>query len=211
MSRNKEKNQLTLHRYYAEKEKEAGVLDLNPSERPKKVQSVKSLPQAERWRQTILAEISVKLTQINDPAEPESNIRLLNDEINKLHRQQRAWEHHILSLGGNDHIRYGKKTNSLYVNGVHFYGRAKDLPEAKVKTSEKKQDSVSPDYWNFKLPTTIDASKETIMAEINGALGEPLLGEKIIPLDREVATNDDVRRELLELKKEELRRQLSAN
>lgn len=141
MSRNKEKAQSLLNRYHALKEKEAGVLESNPNLRPKMVQQETLLPQAERWRQTILSEILTKLTQINDPSLNEIEVRETNASLNKLHREQRAWEHHIKQLGGNDHIRYGPKTRGKLVGGTWYYGRAQELPEASVESVPKASNS----------------------------------------------------------------------
>lgn len=131
MSRNKEKAQSALNRYQAQVSREAGVLESDPSQRPKYVQSVESLPQAEKWRQTVVTEISVNLTKINDPTLPESEIRLLNDTLNKLHREKRAWEYHIKKLGGNDYISYGSQVQGLNIKGTRYYGRARELAEVK--------------------------------------------------------------------------------
>jgi pre-mRNA-splicing factor ISY1 len=39
----------------------------------------------------------------------EHKIRDLNDHINKLMREKRAWEHQIKALGGNDYLRDGAR------------------------------------------------------------------------------------------------------
>ncbi|KAK6454341.1 Pre-mRNA-splicing factor ISY1 [Scheffersomyces xylosifermentans] len=143
MSRNKEKAQSALNRFQALKNKEAGVLENNPNLRPKYVQSVESLPQAEKWRSVIIGEISSRLTRIQDTNLNDFQIRDLNDELNKLFNEKRAWEYHIKSLGGNDYIKFGKDLNStgVFVNlpessgtqvrGYRYFGRAKELPDVK--------------------------------------------------------------------------------
>lgn len=143
MSRNKEKAQSALNRYQAQVSREAGVLESDPSQRPKYVQSVESLPQAEKWRQTVVTEISVNLTKINDPTLPESEIRLLNDTLNRLHREKRAWEHHIKQLGGNDYISFGSQVQGLNIKGTRYYGRARELAEVK-QTREVKEHKEKP-------------------------------------------------------------------
>lgn len=149
MSRNTEKAQSSLNRFLAFKNKEAGVLESNPSDRPKYVQSVTSLPQAEKWRSVVLGEISTRLTRIQDPSLGDSQIRELNDTLNKLFREKRAWEYHIKDLGGNDYINYGKGFSSIgkvsneagvFLNGYRYFGRAKELPDVKeILTSQKKE------------------------------------------------------------------------
>lgn len=215
MSRNKEKNQSTLHRYYAQQEREAGVLESNPLLRPKYVQKVESLPQAERWRQTVMTEISVKLTDISDPSLNLGEIRSLNDELNKLHREKRAWEHHIKSLGGNDYIKYSK-SQGIYVDGVRYYGRARELPEVLKKEllPEKTEKPYAPlDYYgSFQFGEPIVADKQYIQGQINGALGKQIYPVEAVALenDPDFPTNEDVKRMLLERQKAILRAQLGA-
>lgn len=142
MSRNTEKAQSSLNRFQALKNKEAGILESNPNLRPKYVQSVDSLPQAEKWRSTIIGEISVKLTKIQDPALNEYQIRDINDSLNKLFNEKRSWEYHIKDLGGADYIHFNKDFNKAgilslldtlgsYVKGYRYFGRAKELPDVK--------------------------------------------------------------------------------
>lgn len=153
MSRNKEKAQAGLNRYHDIKSKEAGVLESNPSLRPKYVQNVKSLPQAEKWRSTVLSEISVKLTRISDQATSDFQLRELNDSLNKLFKEKRAWEYHIKALGGNDYITYNKDFSNagVYgeyvddsgnkVKGYRYFGRAKDLPDIKPLLESKSKEN----------------------------------------------------------------------
>ena len=60
--------------------------------------SVDSLPQAEKWRSTIIGEISVKLTKIQDPALNEYQIRDINDSLNKLFNEKRSCGNIILRI-----------------------------------------------------------------------------------------------------------------
>ena len=172
MSRNKEKAQAGLNRFQALKSKEAGVLESNPNLRPKYVQSVKSLPQAEKWRSTIISEISTKLTRISDPATSDFVLRELNDSLNKLFKEKRAWEYHIKSLGGNDYINFGKDLSNTgvvgsyidesgkLVTGYRYFGRAKDLSDVKpllqssqqtktTKPTKKLRDQLPNSYYGY--------------------------------------------------------------
>jgi len=148
MSRNKEKSQSLLNRFYNLKNKEAGVLESNPNLRPKYVQSVESLPQAEKWRSTIISEISVNLTRIQDSTINDYQIRELNDKLNKLFREKRSWEYHIKLLGGNDYINFGKDFSGSLVHdeinlkGYRYFGRAKELPDVKKMLDLKKKKNV---------------------------------------------------------------------
>lgn len=214
MSRNKEKAQSLLNRYHAQKSKEAGVLESNPNLRPKYVQSVQSLPQSEKWRQSILTEISVKLTKINDPTIPEYEIRQLNDSLNKLHREKRAWEYHIRELGGNDYISYSQSAQGINVKGTRYYGRARELLEVQqmTKSSEKKTEiskkSLPLSYYGVydrdDWVKPIVADRVLVMEEINGALGERVLPAEIGETKEELPTNEDVERWMVERRKKEL-------
>lgn len=144
MSRNVEKAQSGLNRYHQDKLRESGVLETNPSLRPKVVQKVTSLPQAEKWRSIVLSEISVRLTRVQDLSKTESDIRQINDELNKLFKEKRAWEHHIKALGGPDYLKYGANMentgeNDPFNNGYRYYGRAKELSDVKQLLSAKRR------------------------------------------------------------------------
>lgn len=220
MSRNKEKAQSALNRYQAQISREAGVLDSDPNLRPKYVQLVESLPQAEKWRQTVATEISVNLTKINDPTLPEHEIRDINNHLNKLHREKRAWEYHIKELGGNDYINYGNQVQGLNVKGTRYYGRARELAEVKQlagsqtketkKTPQKKVDLAYYGVYDDECwvsPICVD--REAVMTEINSALGEKLLPAPFKPLEtKELPTSDDVERWIVEKRKQELLAQL---
>lgn len=139
MSRNKEKAQSALNRFQTYKNQQAGVLESNPQLRPKYVQLVESLPQAEKWRTVVLSEISIRLTRIQDPTISDFLVRELNEELNKLFREKRAWEYHVKSLGGNDYLLQGNlnatgilvPNDPLGVKGYRYFGRAKELPDVK--------------------------------------------------------------------------------
>lgn len=222
MSRNKEKAQSALNRYQAQLSKEAGVLDSDPSLRPKYIQSVDSLPQAEKWRQTVVTEISVKLTKINDPTLPEYEIRELNDSLNKLNREKRAWEYHIKELGGNDYISYGSQIQGINIKGTRYYGRARELVEVKqlalVKSREAKE-AYQPkekklDYYGVfdsdEWVTPIGFDRTEIMAEINTALGEKILPAPLyLKLEPDsLPKSEDVERWIVDKRRKELLAQL---
>lgn len=212
MSRNREKAQSLLNRFQAQKSKEAGVLESNPNLRPKYVQSEKSLPQAEKWRLSILTEISVKLTKINDPTVAEYELRELNDALNKLHREKRAWEYHIRDLGGSDHISYGLSAQGINVKGIRYYGRARELLEVKqmVHAKEDKKEekkSLPMNYYgvyDHQFWTPIDTSPELVMEEINGALQEKIFPVLVPKKQEQLPTNEDVRKWMIDRKKKEL-------
>lgn len=216
----KEVTNSALNRYQAQKGKDAGALESDPSLRPKYVQSVESLPQAERWRQSVLADISAKLTKINDPSLTELEIRECNDSLNKLHREKRAWEYHIKKLGGNDYITFGQGSGGILQNGIRYFGRAKMLAEVKHTATREKKSSdknekplslllhyygVFHEQW---LHRPIMAEKKQIMEEVNAALGEAVLDAEIGEKRERLPSNADVERWLVQRKKREMMAQL---
>lgn len=149
MSRNKEKAQSNLNQYYLQKDRALGVLDSNPQNRPKNVNKVTSLPQAEKWRSIVISEISINLTKINDENLTDFEIREINDKLNLLFKEKKSWEYHIRNnLKGNDYIKYGKdlmNTGVLVdrddnsVKGYRYFGRAKELPDVKALIEQKRK------------------------------------------------------------------------
>ena len=132
---------MSLNNFQEYKNKESGALDTNPQNRPKYVQKVQSIPQAEIWRNIVLGEISSKLTQINDTQTSDARLRELNDALNQLFKEKRSWEYHIKNLGGNDYIHNTKDMINSGVNvaGWRYFGRAKELPDVKTMIEEKKR------------------------------------------------------------------------
>lgn len=131
---------MSLNNFQQYKSKESGALDTNPQNRPRYVQKVQSIPQAEIWRNIVLGEISSKLTQINDSQTSDARLRELNDALNQLFKEKRSWEYHIKNLGGNDYIHKVKDMINSGVNvaGWRYFGRAKELPDVKKMIEEKK-------------------------------------------------------------------------
>ncbi|CCG25067.1 Isy1 pre-mRNA-splicing factor [Candida orthopsilosis Co 90-125] len=131
---------MSLNNFQQYKSKESGALDTNPQNRPRYVQKVQSIPQAEIWRNIVLGEISSKLTQINDSQTSDVRLRELNDALNQLFKEKRSWEYHIKNLGGNDYIHNVKDMINSGVNvaGWRYFGRAKGLPDVKKMIEEKK-------------------------------------------------------------------------
>ncbi|VEU20870.1 DEKNAAC101712 [Brettanomyces naardenensis] len=139
MSRNKEKAQSLLSRYYAQKGPQL------PTRRPNRTSYVNNAPEAERYRKMCMDEINKDLMRINDILVNEYQIRDLNDELNKLVREKRAWEYRIRELGGPDYIQivgHPQRDSSVIVNGYRYFGRAKELPDIQkllVMTKEEDQ------------------------------------------------------------------------
>lgn len=143
MSRNSDKANTVLFRYQEQKAEEAGYIDYNSTARPRSVQKVTNLKDAENWRKQVLKEISQKVTKIQDEQLSSYQIRDLNDEINKLMREKYAWEFHIKDkLGGTDYLRSAGRFNEggVLIRGYRYFGRAKELPGVKEILEKQQQD-----------------------------------------------------------------------
>lgn len=136
MSRNSEKAQSMLYKFHEQQAVDQGGI-VGRQRRPRNVSSVNSIPQCEKWRSQVIKEIGRKVTKIQDAALSDFQIRDLNDEINKLMREKRAWEHHLKSLGGPNYLLVGTPAIDVMGNelpntrGYRYYGRARELPGVK--------------------------------------------------------------------------------
>lgn len=186
MSRNKEKAQSALNRHYQSKLSE--TLHVDPYDRPKRVLSVTLLQAAETYRRAIIGEFLAKLSEINNPMIDEAEIRTLNTSLVKLDKEKKAWEHHIVLLGGANHLRLDRRVG-IHVNGQWFYGRGRELPEA--KKAERLLTKIVPDvvfshtYYNIR--------EGPIMPEV----------PKMSSLEKKF-TNEDVEKWLIEINRQKL-------
>jgi len=131
MARNQEKAQAMLNRYItAKREATMGV----EQKRPFLATEVESLPEAERWRNQILKEISKSVSNIQNGSLGEHKIRDLNDKINKLLREKKHWERQIKILGGPDYMTMTQRVadadgrNAMGGEGYYYFGAARELP-----------------------------------------------------------------------------------
>jgi pre-mRNA-splicing factor ISY1 len=131
MARNQEKAQAMLNRFYtAKKEALMGV----EQKRPFLATEVESLPEAERWRNQILKEVSKSVSNIQNGSLGEHKIRDLNDKINKLLREKKHWERQIKILGGPDYMSMSQRVadadgrNAMGGEGYYYFGAARELP-----------------------------------------------------------------------------------
>ena len=150
MARTSEKAAATLNRLLTAQRNIAFGDPSKKQRRPHLASLVNSLSEAEKWRKTVLYEISRTVTTIQNGSLGEATIRDLNDEINKLLRERRHWEKQIKVLGGKDYTNEWKindlsGTSALYVDGYFYFGAAKDLPgiremyESKIKQKSQQQ------------------------------------------------------------------------
>ncbi|KAJ2810457.1 NineTeen Complex (NTC) component, partial [Coemansia furcata] len=125
--------QSMLYRFREAQSLELGLT--KPKERrPHLASQARTLDDAEKWRRDVIREISRNVSKINDASLPETHIRDLNDEINKLLRAKNHWEDRVLELGGPDYRKIGPKMidhqgKQVPGNrGYKYFGRAKELP-----------------------------------------------------------------------------------
>lgn len=136
MARNSEKAMTALARWRDLKlqsegggsEKFTGV-----RRRPFLAEECSDIRSCKRWRREIVQEISQKMAQIQNAGLGEFRLRDLNDEINKLIREKRHWEHRILKLGGPNYMMSNKMLDSegkelQWNKGYKYFGASKDLP-----------------------------------------------------------------------------------
>lgn len=135
--------------------------------RPFLATDVEDLPEAERWRNQIIREVSKEVTNIQNGSLGEHKIRDLNDKINKLLREKKHWERQIKVLGGPDYeARAPRITDedgraAMGTEGYYYFGAARELPgvrelfdktgeEANKKTRYDLYKMIDADYYGFR-------------------------------------------------------------
>lgn len=189
-----------------------------------------SLPVCIQNRQQIAREISRKLGQLQDEAMGPVELKLLNDEVNALIQNFDNWNYRVRELGGNKHREkkdfYDQGIEYVHNRPYRYFGRAKELPEAKdvpkdVADMESEDDgrfsALSPSYFALGSdgrPISYDANEELIRLEshLQGASGPfEYIGTKRIPTaaysllpDFDIPTVEDSTRQLIEIRKQQL-------
>jgi len=165
MARNQEKAQAMLNRFVQMKKDQAkGPI----KKRPYLASEVDSLHECEKWRGQIIRQVAKQVAIIQNASLGEHKIRDMNDHINKLLREKRAWEHQIKALGGNDYIRDGARVTdadgkrAFGAEGYFYFGAARELPGVRELFDQKnaptaaKQTrfelykSVNADYYGYR-------------------------------------------------------------
>ncbi|KAI8852359.1 pre-mRNA-splicing factor ISY1 [Chytridium lagenaria] len=165
MARNEEKAQSMLYRFREAQAVELGVRKFE--KRPASANMVDDSKEAEKWRNHVIRELTRKVAKIQDSSLSEHEVRDLNDNINKLFREKRAWEYRIKDLGGPDYRRAqprlfddtGREVPGS--QGYRYFGRAKELPgvkelfeheemDEKSKTRSDMFRSVDADYYGYR-------------------------------------------------------------
>jgi len=108
--------------------------------RPYLAELCDNLHEAEKWRGTIIKDISKNVAEIQNASLGEHRIRDINDRINNLFREKRHWERRIKELGGKDYSKSSKGYGG-YGHGAYLYfGAAKDLPGVRELFSDNNGD-----------------------------------------------------------------------
>lgn len=137
MSRNIDKANTVLFRYQEQQAEANGYRDYNSTARPTNVNKIKSIKEAENWRNTIIKEINEKILRINSEIQlSEYQIRDLNEDINKLCKEKYTFEYHILNnLNGVNYngssINKYIENNSIKIKGYRYFGKAKELKDVR--------------------------------------------------------------------------------
>ncbi|KAJ3086431.1 NineTeen Complex (NTC) component, partial [Phlyctochytrium bullatum] len=124
-----------LYRFREAQAIELGVRKFE--KRPASANMVDDAREAEKWRSHLIRELTRKVMKIQEPTLAEHEVRTMNDEINKLFREKRAWEYRIKDLGGPNYLRAQPRlfdddgSEVPGSGGYRYFGRAKDLPGVK--------------------------------------------------------------------------------
>lgn len=164
MARNAEKAQAMLNRYIQGKK---DSMKAAVQKRPFLATEVEDLPEAERWRNQIIREISKEVTNIQNGSLGEHKIRDINDMINKLLREKKHWERQIKVLGGPDYEAMAPRIAdedgraAMGTEGYYYFGAARELPgvrelfdktaeEANKKTRYDLYKMIDADYYGYR-------------------------------------------------------------
>jgi len=127
-----------LFRFRAQQAADLGILDTTQTRRPRNISAQDSIPVCERWRGTVLKEISRKVSKIQEPSLSDYQLRDLNDELNKLFKEKWQWEMRIREMGGPNYMRGGGRVldeDGKEIpgggKGYRYFGRARELPGVK--------------------------------------------------------------------------------
>lgn len=162
MSRNSDKANTVLFRYQEQQAEANGYIDYNSTQRPRAVQKVSTLKDAEAWRKQVLTEINQKVMKIQDVSLSDYQLRDLNDEINKLMRERVAWEYRIKELGGADYkmSSSSKIAGGVVIRGYRYFGRAKELPGVKELLEKQQTEQKEKQQMKNKMKNNAQKLKE---------------------------------------------------
>lgn len=221
MSRNKEKAQAVLNRYYSQTSTAFSL----ENQRPRSVKSVTTIKECQHWRNHLIRDARHKITKIQAPVLTEAQILELNETINKLMKEKTAWEYHIIELGGPNYLQTvvpGVTHAGVQIEpkGERYFGRAKELPHVKEALDAKARmnadeesvleiDSLPTNLsgWYFGLvdPSAEDLAEEQEylrkLVESRTVINAPV---KPISIYHPLPTTEQIEQHLVELKREQL-------
>mmetsp|Transcript_18191 Transcript_18191/g.20234 ORF Transcript_18191/g.20234 Transcript_18191/m.20234 type:complete len:257 (+) Transcript_18191:34-804(+) len=167
MARNEEKANSMLNRWLQMK--------TNATTKPKKrrpwdVNTVKTIEECETWRSQVTRIVGKKVMEIQNASLEPHVIRDLNNAINKLLGQKRAWERRIRELGGAVYKNGPRGGESgiegeggviIAPSGYKYFGAAKQLPgvqdllkpqgnQTKKRTRAEIYRGINADYYGFR-------------------------------------------------------------
>lgn len=161
MARNEEKAQSMFYRFRkAIQNEEAGWINPSPNE-PLLPSTCESLPAALFARRELLKDISRKISRINEESlKDEEEIRVLNDEINRLIRRKNEWDGRLRELGHEERdktVRWGEDVLPEPGNqfGYFYFGKAKTLPGVQDLLHPHKETSI-------KLPAKLQTFQDAL-------------------------------------------------
>lgn len=147
--------------------------------RPQNPSVLDNLGQCLGWRNQVMQEMAIFITDIQNAALGEHKLRALNDEINKLLREKSLWEDRIRQLGGPDF----KKVNVRQVDmqgqeipgaeGYLYYGAAKDLPGVR-------------EFLQRSGPSRLSKNLEILMGRVNEEYFKMDLDPELERMEKEV-------------------------
>eukprot|EP01080_Neovahlkampfia_damariscottae_P002938 gene2938-4777_t len=225
MARNREKAASMLNRWTMLKLH--GIDDETSFQRPIEVKEVKKLNQAETWRRQCLKEADDKIQTIQNPQLGEHRTRDLNDEINRLLKELKAWEKRIVELNGPDYSKItpeSKNSEVLNINGFKYFGAARNLPgvrelyekshyKAPKKTRSDLQKSVDAYYYGLYSvdKSIVDLEKEAEEKEREKEIKRyketkefSNSKDSIEILDIKIPSKEEIQKEIIEKKKLEI-------
>jgi len=152
-----------LNRFYqAKKDALAPAVE----RRPFRASDVSDVGAAEKWRNTVIRDITRGVAEIQNATLGEHRIRDLNDQLNKLLREKKHWETQIRVLGGPNYasaprIADADGRGALGSGGYFYFGAAKDLPgvrelfdKATVEATKRQRgelyQKIDADYYGYR-------------------------------------------------------------
>jgi pre-mRNA-splicing factor ISY1 len=240
MARPAEKARAMLNKWVAMREGDERIVrsgGWKKERRPHLASECEHLADAERFRGQIVREIADKIAKIQNPAQGEHAIRELNDEINRLFREQWHWNRRIHQLGGLDYNAIERKRrieegDTQLHSSYRYFGAAKELPGVKellekeeaARLKVKRTDGykhLTPDYYGWRdeedgvlLELEEKAAKKRRIELKKRRTGEPKSSSYDVALPEDydylaVPSQEEVAKFLLEHKKKELIAKLS--